>query len=266
MAQIDELLHVLMIESNLVCCLMQVRRTQHAGVAIGHIKSTRVTCIPVGIPLYHVGVRLLLYLGWYSGSTRIPSREFSLRTTGETACGICTWRTVLWNSECGIALELPQHIRGGVDKVCHRRGVTSLGEPTAVQGPTKRWATSTLLPTAAPVMAAAASTTTETGNATTGIADIECNSIQSFNELVHSGMLGLLHRGKLGQLHLLRLTSRGCHCLGQLALVSQGGHLTGHRVGQLLFVVAVIGAENAKCILMIRRGISMASRHWCHRI
>jgi hypothetical protein len=73
MAQINELLRVLMIESNLVCRLTQVRRTRHAGVAISHIKSTRVTCIPVGIPLYHVGVRLLLYLGRYSGSTRIPS-------------------------------------------------------------------------------------------------------------------------------------------------------------------------------------------------
>jgi hypothetical protein len=118
------------------------------------------------------------------------------------------------------------------------------------------------LHTAVPVTAADASTTAKTGKATTGIADIECNSIQFFNELVHSGMLGLLHRGKLGQLHLLMLTSCGCRCLGQLALVSQGGHLSGHRVGQQLFVVAVVGAEDAKCILMIRRGISMASRHW----
>ncbi len=220
MAQIDELLCILMIESNLVYRLTQVRRTRHAGVAIGHIKSTRVTRIPVCIPLYNVGVRLLLYLGRDSGSTRIPSGESSLRTTGETACGICTWRTVLWNSKCGTALELPRHTRGGIDGVCHRRGVTSLGEPTAVQGPTKRWATSTSLPTAAPITAAAASMTPKTGKATTGIADIECDSIQSFNELVHSGMLGLLCRGKLGQLHLLTLTSHGCRRLGQLALVS----------------------------------------------
>jgi hypothetical protein len=263
MAQINELLRVLTIESNLVRRLTQVRRTQHAGVAIGHIKSTRVTCIPVGIPLYHVGVRLLLYLGWYSGITRIPSRESSLWTTGETACGICTWRMVLWNSKCGIALELPQHTGGGFDGVCLRHGVTSLGEPTTVQGPTKRWATSMLLPTATPVTAAAASTTTKTGKATTGFADIECNSILSFNELVHSGMLGLLRHGKLGQLHLLTLTSCGCCCLGQLALVSQGGHLNGHRVGQRRFVVAVISAKDAKCILMIHRGVSMASHHWC---
>ncbi len=132
MAQINELLCVLMIESNLVCHLTQVRRTQHAGVAIGHIKSTRVTRIPVGIPLYRVGVRLLLYLGRYGGSTRIPSGESSLQTVGETACGICTWRAVLWNSECGTTLESPRHTGEGVDGVCHRRGVTSLGEPTAV--------------------------------------------------------------------------------------------------------------------------------------
>jgi hypothetical protein len=101
MAQIEELLRILTIESNLVQHLTQVRGTQHAGVVISHIKSTRVTRIPVGIPFYHVGVRLLLYLGRYSGSTRIPSRESSWRTTGETACGICTWRTVLWNTEWG---------------------------------------------------------------------------------------------------------------------------------------------------------------------
>jgi hypothetical protein len=261
MAQIDEL-HVLTIESNLVRRLMQVRRTGHAGVAIGHINFTRVTCIPVGIPLYHIGVRLLLYLGRYSGSTRIPSGESSLRTIGETTCGICTWRTVLWNSECGTSLESPWHTGGGIDGVCHRHGVKSLGEPTAVRGPTKRWATSTLLPTAVPVTAMAASTTAETGKATTGIADIECDSIQSFNELVHSGMLDLLRHGKLGQLHLLMMTSCGCRCLGQLALVSQGGHLSGHHVGQRLFVIAVVGAKDAECILMIRRGLSMASCHW----
>jgi hypothetical protein len=96
----------------------------------------------------------------------------------------------------------------------------------------------------------------------TGITDIECNSIQSFNELVHSGMSGLLRRGKLGQLHLLRLTSRCCRQLGQLALASQGGHLSGHHVGQQLFVIAVVGADDDECILMIHRGISMASRRW----
>jgi hypothetical protein len=107
MAQIDELLRVLTVESNLVRRLTQVRRTGHAGVAIGHIKSTRVTCIPVGIPLYHVGVRLLLYLGWYSGSTRIPSKESSLWTTRETACGICTWRTVVGNLPKGYIRNVP---------------------------------------------------------------------------------------------------------------------------------------------------------------
>jgi hypothetical protein len=266
MAQMDELLRVLTIESNLVRCLTQMRRTQHAGVAISHIESTRVTRIPVGIYLYHVGVRLLLYLGWYSGNTRIPSGESSLRTTRETACGICTWRIVLWNSECGTALESPRHTGGGIDGVCHMCGVTPLSEPTAVQGPTKRWATSTLLYTAAPVTATAASTTAKTGKATTGIADIECDSIQSFNELVHSGMLSLLRRGKLGKLHLLTLTSRGCRRLGQLALVSQGSHLCGHRVGQRLFIIAVVGAKDAECILMICRGISLASRHWRRHI
>jgi hypothetical protein len=72
MAQIKELLRVLTIESNLVQRLTQVRRTGHAGVAIGHIKSTRVTRIPVGIPLYHVGVRLLLYRACIVGAQGHP--------------------------------------------------------------------------------------------------------------------------------------------------------------------------------------------------
>jgi hypothetical protein len=51
MPQVDVLLGILVIKTNVMCCLMQVGRAQHTCVSVGNVEATQVARIPIGIAL-----------------------------------------------------------------------------------------------------------------------------------------------------------------------------------------------------------------------
>jgi hypothetical protein len=72
MPQINILLGILMIKADLVRRLTKVRGARHADVSIGHVEATRVTNIPFGIMLCHIGIWLSLDICLSRGATYPP--------------------------------------------------------------------------------------------------------------------------------------------------------------------------------------------------
>jgi hypothetical protein len=123
MTQINILLGILSVKTNLVRRLTKVRGARHARVAIGHVDSARVTRIPIGIMLDYIGKRLLLDVGLCRGPTRnVPSR-WTVPTIHHRGRG----RTVWGNAACSIALETSWKNRGYADGAGHGGRKTALG-------------------------------------------------------------------------------------------------------------------------------------------
>jgi hypothetical protein len=57
MPLVDILLGILVCKIHVMQCFMQIGGAHHAGVTIGHIKTTQITLIPIGIPIDSVQER-----------------------------------------------------------------------------------------------------------------------------------------------------------------------------------------------------------------
>jgi hypothetical protein len=264
-SQIDTLLGILMVEPDLVQCLTKVEGARHALVSVGNIETAQATHIPIGITLHHVGVWLSVQIFLVGGGVmgKHISTGWGVSPIHHSGYG----RSVWGNASCSVALETSWktwvHANGATDG--GRK--SSLGVPSNV---VRRAAAASLHATAPTTSTSCvpATTSTKGSNPAAGIADVECNGIQTINQLMHCGVVCLLIGSQLRQLHIMALTGVGGHRLHALTLVCQCSHLGCNRIGNGLLIVTLDFAEYAKCILLIQLGgcITVMPRSRCHRI
>ena len=180
-------------------------------MAISDIKSTQVAFIPIGIPFYHFGVWLMLYLiSWPGRGTWVSYGDYA--SLGD-AWGTETSTAQIWRSQtiCRyIAWSISLKLSRDCCMLCIARVHNSQGKRTAIISiPPEWWAMAAAMASVL-VMSPAISMTTKVGNSTSHITDVECNGIQTLNQLMHCRMLGLLCGGELGQLDFLMLPCCGC--------------------------------------------------------
>jgi hypothetical protein len=131
-----------------------------------------------------------------------------------------------------------------------------LGETTNVGG---RAAAASLHATATTSTSCISTTaSTEEFDPATGITDVECYGIQSIDQLMHCGMVRFLIGGQLRQLHVLALTCVDGRGLCELTLISQSSHLGCNRIGNGFLIITLGFAKDAKRILLIQLGGSIA--------
>ena len=199
MAQVDVLLRILAIEVDIVRHFTEVRGAGHTRVTVGNVESTRVTHVPIGVLFHGIGVWGLLVLGPGAKLGESGEPNGPVRSVKSTPCR--GWRTVRWDAARGagraegIALESTCSGSGRNCDTCWGIRITSPSE-TSVRGAT------TSISSAASICA--------TGTPTADT-NVECNSIQSFDDAVESGMGRILDRGEVCKLLFLSL-HRGSGC------------------------------------------------------
>jgi hypothetical protein len=201
-SQVNVLPGVLPVEIQIMRRLAKMRGARHAGVTIGHIKPTGVTCIPIGITFDGIG-KWLLHRRLDAWCTRIPTVESATGRTVSSDHPDSSGRTVWRDTACGVALESTWHTNGAG---CHA------GKPTKL-GPTvgEHWSNtcigrdpSTALKTTMTLTVTATTTmSSESADSAPGITHIEHNGVQSLDDVVQGGMGGVLRRSKVCQLHFL---------------------------------------------------------------
>jgi hypothetical protein len=238
---------------------------RHARVSVGNIKTAQVTHFPIRITLHHVRVWLsvqIFLVGWGARGKHI-STGWAMSPIHHSGCGSTVWG----NASCRVALETSWKTWVRANGVTNGGKKSVLGVPSNV---VRRAAASSLHATAPTTSTSCipATTSTKAPNPVAGIADVECNGIQTINRLMHCGVVRLLIGSQQCQLHIMALTGVGGRGLHALTLVCLRSHLGCNRIGNVLLIVTLGFAKYAKRILLIRLGrcITLMPRSRCRCI
>ena len=219
MSQVDVLLGILAVEVDVVGRLAKVWGARHARVPIGDIKSTRVTDVPITVPLDGIRIGRLfntLAVALLSCSVLLePWRSTTSVGLGSTRLANCWGKGRLREGLRRWAIRWdPTDCVPGVRLVCWstlgwKLGTASSPKPAKPASPGRGRTAAAGRGTAAIV----------SGVASAGIANVERDCVQSFYDLVEGGVCCVLDSSKVGELLFLALCGRG-RCRGsQLALI-----------------------------------------------